>query len=45
MKRKFEPLLAFLGVSSHRGGILVIRLISDSSEEFVNWFFEYHVDP
>ena len=38
-------LVALLGISSHGFGLSKIRLVSDSSEELVDWFFKNHVDP
>ena len=45
MERTPPPLIAPLGVFSYGFGFLEVGFISDMGNEFVDWFFEDHVDP
>ena len=36
VKGAFPPLIALCGISSHGGGILVVRLVSNSSEKLMD---------
>ncbi|GFY84505.1 hypothetical protein Acr_03g0012790 [Actinidia rufa] len=45
MERTFPPLVASLGVPSHGIGFPVVGFVLDPGEEFVDWFFENHVNP
>ena len=40
----FSLLIAFFGISSHESRFSIVRLVLNSSEEFVNWFLKNHID-
>ena len=45
MERTPPPLIASLRVPSYGVGFPVVGVVSDPGEEFMDWFFENHIDP